>query len=197
MTPHPDLAVLTRLGPTIVIAGRLDNRTCSCPHGPACDHPGSHPLDERWWWATATRDTATLAAQLGTAPHAWPAILLEHGVGVLQVPGSLQLILRNWLDDRLDPPPPIVHSPARSFVWLASSAPLRHQRTLPPPHQLTVIGPGSWAPAPLPSGLRGDAASGLRWVGQPDAAPLTSQAADSLVKRLLQARKSAPTQDTR
>lgn len=189
---HPELAVITRLGPTIVIAGRLDSHTCSCPRRTDCEHPGAHPVDDEWWWGvTATQDTLTLAAQLQRDPHGGPAVLLSDGTAALQVPGCLQPVLRHWLNQRLEPPPPIVHSPARSFVWLQASIPRVLRRTLPDPNDLVVLGPGSWVPVPLPTEPPAPATA-LRWAGRPDNHPLPPADRDRLISRLLQARKTVP-----
>ena len=181
---------LPRLGRPVALAIQTAPGVCNCIAGARCALPGGHPLLDRWWTPAPIRPSADpdtkpatrAATAAGGASH---AVLIPPGIAVLQIPAPLRAVLLQYLASHLLTPP-AVHSPLRSWVWVAHAAPRQlvdqHPRYLPHPAALRPLWPGAWAPVP-PAQIAPD--RDLWWGGRPGADPLTHEEFLALHGRLV------------
>jgi hypothetical protein len=182
-----DVESLTRLGPVFPLAQRTRDGSCSCRKS-GCARPGAHPLHDLWW-TTVSRDPGVLEAVWRDSPDAGPAVLIQRGTGVLQVPRALYPVLSGaLLADGVDPAP-LVLSPQRAWLFttavtLAQHRP-PHARPLPEADELVMLPTGAWVPLP-PTHLPREGP--VWWSTPPRSALLPPSVVHRLITALLVAR---------
>lgn len=163
LLPPPALG---RRIPLAALESHPDGPRCRCRHGSECQHPGAHPLHERWW--TPDPDPVPLSHQRAAAP----AILLPPHLAALQLPAPLAPAAHHWLSTR-PIAAPAVATCRRTWVWILAPTSLRtpvsYPRLLPDATRLMLLRPGAWLPTPgahLPD--EGD----VTWAALPTGRPL-------------------------